>query len=266
MIKENIVAYLISESVSEFKSPVILTENKGIDTVTIDAILQDTEFNRNKRLYGKDVISDGLIRGNVPELMNTGNGWPGEVGHPPNPTVQRQMTIDPDNICHRILNYRWEGDTLKGHVETLNNDKGRNMAGIIRQGMKVAFSLRALGPIKKTPQGTIVQKPLTIICYDWVFIPSHARAYQVAIVNDTNSNNLNESYCIPILESSAIDYIKDKSENYRIISEFLEFENSNISLSPNNKQILLESKSGEKAVVGIESFISNEINSYFSKF
>lgn len=137
--------------------------------VDIDATLQSFEvMNWNQRIYGGDVVmtsidNDGMIQNDIKRGQ-----WIGEFGHPLDMTPRRQMIIYPLTSSHRILSYRREGNLLKGRVQTLANDVGRDMRDIILQGVPSSFSLRSLGSIDMATRR--VKAPLKVITYDSVSI------------------------------------------------------------------------------------------------
>lgn len=274
MANDKIVAYLIAEDSMSNPNIQIISDNKEIRSAKIKADLQDTsELNRNRRRYPKPALQRGLGRENVQELIARGS-WFGEAGHPINPSPQRQMTVVQENASHRILSYKFRGDIVEGIVKTAESPMGYFMRNSIldqEDPMESAFSLRAMGPIKETSQGRIVQDPLTVITYDWVFFPSHRKAYQTEIIKGiTESGNaINESVCLPLFENTAIDYIKEESKNYKIISELLESYGTDASLTNDNKHIILTEKThngSDKIVIGIEDYITREISEYSSKW
>lgn len=262
--RNDVVAYMLSETTSVGK-PTILNSQHS-ESAIIEAVLQNCkEFNRNKRNYPYKPLNAGLNDKRIRELIKN-KSWVGEAGHPQNPTLQRQMSIDHSNISHRINSWRWEGDNVVGIVETLNTHRGFDMRNLIRQELNTAFSLRAVGPVTKTAKGDVVQEPLSILTYDWVFIPSHSGAYQRKVVTGVNNGDaLSESYCIPILQEQAIKFVKEESENFKIISECLEFHSQNIQLSENNRSVIVDMGEEGKMVIGIEKYISQEVNSAFRK-
>lgn len=65
--------------------------------------------------------------------------------HPLKPDVQRQLNTDHSNISHIITKIWWEGNKLKAIVEAAATARGADFDGLIRQGSKVGFSLRAVG-------------------------------------------------------------------------------------------------------------------------
>jgi len=70
------------------------------------------------------------------------------------------------------------------------------------------------------------------------------------------------------MESAALDYIQSESENFRIMSEFFEFAPDGIQLLEGNRSIMVEdkSKNGDKLIIGVEDYISQEINGFFRSF
>ena len=269
MINDQIVAYMICEQTSMGKSSILDDKQGG---VKIYSELQDSsEFNRNGRNYPAEILAEGLSNPRIQELIQR-KQWCGEAGHPIKPTLERQMDVAKDNISHRILSYEVKGAKIMGVVKTAPTLRGKEMRDFIldTDAMETAYSLRALGPITKTARGNIVGRPLTIITYDWVFYPSHANAYQQQIMEAVNKagNTLTESVILPILENSAVDFIKHESKNYRMVSEYLqEYDQSEIYLGEGAKSIIVENtQNKDRIVIGVESFIGNEINSYFNKF
>lgn len=112
------------------------------------------------------------------------HGWPGEAGHPvPDTgkvTPERIMTIDPLRTSHIIRDISWEGNILWGTMESLADDNGpgHKLYASIRQGIDPAVSARTLVPQRVNNDGTIdVIGPGNLVCYDWVYGPSHPEAY-----------------------------------------------------------------------------------------
>jgi hypothetical protein len=166
---EQIKGYLITESYENPIQPEIVNQNKKTGSITISTSLQDADtVNRNKRVYSKQVLSNGLQSDYVQERLRT-KTWYGEAGHPLKPDLQRQLYIDQSNISHIVTKVWWEGNVLKGHVESANTARGNDFKGLIEQGSKVGFSLRAVGPVvEKKGDITYVKDPLTMYCYDWM--------------------------------------------------------------------------------------------------
>lgn len=176
--------FVINESA--VTSPASIS-NRSTDTVEFIAVLQEADRpNRNGRVYSKAVLEQALASPYVQERIRTKTFYC-ECNHPAEASVQRQMTIDQRNIACIIKEFWWEGNLLKGKVETCNTAIGRDMKGLVEQGCRVAFSLRAQGNVHQDPATglTIVESPIQICTYDWVVNPSHDKAFLETICEDT---------------------------------------------------------------------------------
>lgn len=270
MNNEQVKGYIICESPAVMQTPQIVTSSK-CNRVIIETKLQDADvLNRNKRIYPKKTLESGLNSDYVKERIATGTFF-GEAGHPLKPDIQRQLYMDQSNISHRVNSFWWEGNVLKGYVEAANTARGNDFDGLVRQGCKVGFSLRAVGPItEKRGDTVIVKDPLTIFAYDWIIHPSHACAYMDKIVSESGSVIMSESagIMIPIIQDKAIDYIRDQSKNFKIIAESFDLDETNkknIFLSENAKEIYIKNDH-DTIVVKTEDYISREITNYMRKF
>ena len=272
MNRQKPICWILSEDISTPANIKIMSDSRS--GVTIEADLQDTsEWNRNKRKYPTPILKKGLNRENIQEVIQK-KSWFGEAGHPIDPSVQRQMTVKQENISHRILNFNFRGSIVHGTVKTTPTVQGRFMRDMILDDdpMISAFSLRAVGPVQETPQGKLVQDPLTVVTYDWVFYPSHRKAYQTEIVKGINENGnclMSESgILIPIMES-AIDYISEESKEFKLISETFELCKQNAILSEDCRNVIISNNtetSKTKIIMPLEEYCSNEICDYFDKF
>ena len=140
--------------------------------------------NRNKRLWFGKWMKMMIDAPEVQELINNG-GIPGEAGHPVPPsgqvTMERILTIDPNNISHVVKSIEWIGeDQMNGIIETIDdgNGPGNRFMRNIMQGLPTSFSTRSVIPQRRNPDGTIDQTgPGRYVTSDRVFVPSHKKAY-----------------------------------------------------------------------------------------
>ena len=140
--------------------------------------------NRNLRLWFSKWMKIMLATKEIGELIKNG-GVPGEAGHPVpatgSVTMERILTIDPNNVSHVVKEYIWKTDNwLDGIIETVDdgNGPGDKFKRNIAQGLPVSFSTRSVIPQRKNPDGTIDQTgPGRYVCSDRVYLPSHAEAY-----------------------------------------------------------------------------------------
>jgi len=176
--------YVINES-AHYSD--VAVQKRNTNSIEFIAILQEADSkNRNGRIYPKAVLVEALNSPYIRERLAT-NSWYGEANHPADQSVQRQLTVDLSNVAFLIKEYWWEGNYLKARCETANTSIGRDMMGLIEQGSKVAFSLRAQGNVHRDPitGDTIVEPGMQICTYDWVLQPSHQAAYLQTVCEAT---------------------------------------------------------------------------------
>lgn len=165
----------------------IQIEKKNLDTLDFICVLQEADApNRNGRIYPKRVLEKALNAPHIQEKLRT-NTWYCECNHPMDSSVQRQMTVDLRNVAFLIKEIWWEGNLLKGRCTTANTSVGKDMKGLIEQGCQVAFSLRAQGNVHTNPVSGLVEveEGLQVLCYDFVAVPSHAKAFMEKICEAT---------------------------------------------------------------------------------
>lgn len=252
--------FIIYESANISDVQIKNEQNNGVRFI---AILQEAnKKNRNGRIYPKEVIQNALNHPIIQERLSS-KTWFGEAGHPFSTEVSRQTTIDLNNVAFRIDRVWWEGDLLMGECLTTDTNVGRNMAGLIRQGSKLSFSLRANGKVTNDAFGNIVvSDPMTIICYDWVCTPSHQKSIITQICEETRTAWFGVGENMMSLQESAVFYEQgrmfeisdeqaekimiDYASNYGRTSKIYESYKYNkqdkiISLSDDGTKIVLES-------------------------
>lgn len=269
----NVKGYLISES-AVISAPKIISDKSGEPTI-IEVLLQDGDVkNRNGRIYPTEVIKKGLTSEYVQERLAT-KTWYGEAGHPLNPTVERQLYIDQSNISHIITAVDWKDNLLYGVVESALTERGKDFQGLIRQGSKVAFSLRAFGPVCEKKGDTVyVRDPLHILCFDWVIHPSHRCAYMQNVIQESGSfidKKLNEKalsesgYFFPITKSSITEFICNESTNAKQLLDQLEIDKNKAYANINTKDnIIYFKESADILAVCLEDYIANDLDRYMA--
>lgn len=161
------------------------TSSGDLQFLRFRATLQSfVQRNRNRRKWVAKFTRPMFESKEVKELLREG-GVPCENGHPVPPTgdvsIERILTIDPNNLSHVVKEYYWPTDTkVGGVVETIYDKDGpgcKFMWNII-QGLPVSFSTRSVIPQRKNLDGTIDQTGIgRYVCSDRVFLPSHEDAY-----------------------------------------------------------------------------------------
>ena len=159
------------------------------DTVKFKALLMEADtVNQNRRIYPRHVLEESIERFIKPKLQDRNFG--GELDHPI-PTgsqadIFRQQTLLYKELSHIITDIWWEGNKVYGIVETTPTPNGEILANLVRFGVKVGFSLRALGDVKPRPSGiSEVISPLRIVAIDAVQNPSFQRAAIVETIQES---------------------------------------------------------------------------------
>ena len=283
------IGYILNES-SVCMENVDIREDKNDRTrVTGMGILQTgNEKNRNGRIYRTADLAKEIAAPRQQELL-AAKQMCGEAGHPIGAdasSLVRQQTIDPTKICVRYLKLWMEGDNVMGTFQGTNNALGEAFDKDLRQGVLPAFSLRALGTISSTPQGAVVEN-LKMITYDYVIYPSHPHAYTKGIINESagianavKSNfTMNSSMdgtrsfikefsnkdvvnAITSMRESAVDYIKDKSHNFKLLQECYNMTNYDTIDIISPHKIALTEAGKNTIVMNVEDYIANEIQNY----
>lgn len=188
-------------------------------------ILQEAgAVNKNKRSYNQKALDEALK--NEKQLIEDGIFF-GEMDHPSNSDPQRFGKVEIKNACYRVLGYDWNGPILNGVCETLCNTPGKDMrALIVENGIKLGFSLRAMGKTSINPSTGIteVHSPMKVFCYDLVSNPSHANARM--------SEVLSESSIIP--NDSGMNMIMESCDNVLAIAESYGIDNAEKFITSGN--------------------------------
>ena len=192
-----------------------------------------------------------------------------EAGHPLKPDVHRQLYLDHSNISHRVKDFWWEDNILRGHVESLDTPRGRDFAGLIRQNAIPGFSLRAVGPITtRKKDALVINSPLTIFSYDWVIHPSYKTAYMEEVISEAvkAGNIISEStgLFVPFYTEKVLDYVKAQSKNFKLVSEAFGLDTREASLSGDCKKVFIKNN-GDTFAIFTEDYLVKELSSYMNK-
>lgn len=227
--------------------------------------------NRNGRIYGSEELFPQLECERTKQLLAHGQLL-GEMGHPLSTELARQQTIDEKNSCVRYLKFWTEDDHVWGRFKGTNNEYGDTFDMDLREGYIPEFSLRALGSLEKTSQGSFVRN-LRLITYDKVIFQSDRDAYMRRLVTestDTVSENKipripssQKDIFVPFDNESVRNYIMSESANLKSIKESFDIFYESIDLLDNGRVRMMD-KSGNLMIVNLESYIQQEIMSYAS--
>ncbi len=170
----------------------------------VTGILQRANaLNQNGRIYPREILEREVRNYNklIQERRATG-----ELDH------ANETVINLKNVSHVITEVWWEGDTLKGTMEVLENMiQGKQLKALFDSKIKVGISSRGVGSVTKQGEANIVQEDFTLLCFDIVSEPSTQNAFMIP-------ESINESILKTIFtRSDRID---------RISNEILSFKNT----------------------------------------
>jgi len=277
-----VAGYILNEHFDPITPKII---EKKQNSVVFNAIIQDADNpNRNKRRYASNVLAEGLATPYIAERIKT-KSLLGEAGHPMTTDPSRQMIIDQLRVSHIICNPHIKDGKVKSVIETANTTAGRDMMGLINQGVSVAFSMRGFSKIVKEDtngSGVVdVLGPLFIVTYDWVIHPSHACAYMESSINESTKSmllgkdlgyNLLESNfmineIVPLQNNELVKHVIESSSNFKRLTDFFEYniDKSTIRILENKQYIDVHDKSdGTILRVCLEKYIKEDIDDYLS--
>ena len=250
--------------------------------VVIETICQAANRrNRNTRLYrGNELFPEVTTCARTQELLRTGN-MKSENGHPMSKDLTRQQTIDPNNTVSVFSKFWVDGDLVMAHTYGDFNQRGDDFDRQVRAGQMPSWSLRALGTLVPTKEGTEV-RGMKFITYDRVIYPSHPEAYTQGFVYENAILQAEQKACqegsriivpkddpgiiIPIMNESVISYIKSESANLKYLKESFDFAYDDIEIMKNpftkESSVKLTDKEGSILIVNLESYIVDDIMDY----
>ena len=294
--KNEVVASIIIEQAMEpVKPKIVHIENTpNLFFVRFEACLQDFDvFNRNKRKYLFQPMVESWNSPHIKELIQRGDMF-GECGHPITKDPVRVVSIDPKLACHRIVDYRFQGRSLYGTIETLNDDMyGKQFTKHILQGCTAAFSLRALAPLTKIDATRCeIRSKCHVVTEDRVILPSHSAAYgknntteliksdvvsessgimeSISELGNSSEENVNISY--PVTESADFThYLLEESHNISEIIDHFEIEYESAYLSSDHKTMMLTEKadsngSKQTFAISLENYLHDEVSAMLRKW
>ena len=126
------------------------------------------EKNRNNRIYSKEEMEKEVKRYN--EEFVSKNRALGELEHP------QSATVNSERACHLITELKMEGNVVRGKSKVLSTPLGDVMKSLIRDGVKMGMSSRALGQLEEK-SGINHVSNMKLITIDAVADPSAPGAF-----------------------------------------------------------------------------------------
>ena len=149
----------------------ILSENTGAGTLKVRGLFQEAEKkNGNKRVYAKNHQEREIAK---LQPMLAERRLVGELDHPSDEVVH--LT----NASHLITGLSMEGNKVIGEAEILNTPSGKVLQELLKAGVKIGISSRAVGGLTFNPDGDCysVNDNLRLITWDMVSDPSCQGAF-----------------------------------------------------------------------------------------
>ena len=277
MNSNRIIGNIILEGAMTAEDSVII-DGGNSKRVQALATLQDLDVvNRNRRIYALRDMKPEIEGPRIQELIKA-KSFLGECGHPLSDDLVRQQTIDPKLACVRFNKIWVEGNLVKAIYQGTNNAYGQEVDDDLRDGVKHAFSLRALGSIESI-DGKAYVKNIKVITYDRVIYPSHKRAYMEKIVTESTIDGepLQENQIV-VPEDDPGTIITLKESDARLVLNRLQKESASLSTIVetfdgiydkvtllDENTILLTDRYGNKITSNLEDHVSNVIMDYVWK-
>ena len=123
-------------------------------------------LNRNDRIYPTNLLKRELDR-LIEDIKS--RRIIGELDHP------EDLKIHLERVSHLICEAHFEGNKIIGTIEIIpETDAGRNLLGLVKAGVNLGISSRAMGSLSPNQEGhQIVQEDLKILTWDIVAQPSN---------------------------------------------------------------------------------------------
>ena len=149
-------------------------EASGEKQTFIEGIFMQAEkANKNGRMYPIDVMTNEVnnYQKHISEKRSLG-----ELGHPPNPTVNL------DKVSHLITRLEMDGNNVVGKAKILDTPMGKIAKNFIKEGVGLGVSSRGLGSLKEKNGVNVVQPDFHLATVDIVADPSAPDAFVQGIM------------------------------------------------------------------------------------
>ena len=136
--------------------------------------------NANKRIYPKSVLTEA-IQYHSDKFLKEGRAV-GELNHP----TENISQIDYNNVSHRFVEIREDGNNFITKAKVLNTISGKQVQNLHEGGVKLGISSRAFGNTKfnKSENVTIIEDLYIVSFGDLVANPSAPGAFVDSVVEN----------------------------------------------------------------------------------
>ena len=149
---------------------VIEEQNMGADkTMWIKGVyMMANEVNKNQRMYPLEEMTREVKRYHD-DMITPGRAM-GELNHP------TTADVNLERACHLVTEMNQNGNYFVGKSKVLSTPMGKIVENLIKDGVKVGMSSRALGKLNEEG-GTNVVEDMKLVAIDCVADPSCPKAY-----------------------------------------------------------------------------------------
>ena len=135
--------------------------------------MQSEKANKNGRMYPKATMEKEV--NNYQKYIAEKRSL-GELGHPPNPTINL------DKVSHLITSLEMRGNDVIGKAKILDTPMGKIAKDFIKEGVGLGVSSRGLGSLKEKDGVNVVQDDFHLATVDIVADPSAPDAFVQGIM------------------------------------------------------------------------------------
>lgn len=149
----------------------ILSEGKAGGPMRVRGLFQEAhKKNGNKRIYERSLLEREITK-LQPVLAE--RRLVGELDHP------KDEVVHLTNASHVITGLHMEGNKVIGEAELLNTPAGKVLQELVKAGVKIGISSRAVGGLTYDPEqdAYVVNENLKLITWDMVSDPSCQGAF-----------------------------------------------------------------------------------------
>lgn len=174
---------LLQEQIS-FKPNILESQNNR--PLIVSGLLATCELkNGNGRYYRRELWEREISK--YKSLIDERRSY-GELDHPDS------QVINLTNTSHLITNIYWDGDKIIGEIEILPTPAGNVLKALFERNCTVGISSRGMGSLKPMGDNMMeVQDDFSLLCWDFVSVPSNPGSYMKPLNESLNIKNKNYS-------------------------------------------------------------------------
>jgi hypothetical protein len=168
LLKEHSILTVTPELLKEY------AENPEKPFTVVGVVQRADAKNQNGRIYPYTTLKKEVDR-YLNEVVRPGHAI-GQLDHIDSPVIEL------DKVSHLIEDLWWDGadgKDLYGKIRLLNTPKGQIAREIVKEGIPLGISSRAVGSVSQNEAkgADVVGEDLQLICWDLVGTPSTQHAY-----------------------------------------------------------------------------------------